>query len=83
MNLDLTSCVEFTEGNNRCLLPAEVQQRYVLESTDGGIEHIRTRCLGGHTLSCASSEFAGALLELSNSKTLAAEEPEKHLPEVA
>jgi hypothetical protein len=31
-----------------CLAPAEVTDRFVLPSTDGPVEHVRTRCLDGH-----------------------------------
>lgn len=38
---DTTMCPE-------CGEPARVESRFVLESTDGPIEHCRTRCGGGH-----------------------------------
>ena len=41
MELELTSCPE-------CGLPAHVEQRHVLESTDGPIEHAKVRCVSGH-----------------------------------
>jgi hypothetical protein len=31
-----------------CLAPAEVVDRFVLASTDGPVEHAKTRCLNGH-----------------------------------
>lgn len=31
-----------------CSAPAEVVDRWVLESTDGPVEHLRTRCLARH-----------------------------------
>ncbi|HEY6423759.1 MAG TPA: hypothetical protein VIY28_11035 [Pseudonocardiaceae bacterium] len=31
-----------------CALPAIVSDRFTLESTDGPIEHVRTRCIAGH-----------------------------------
>ena len=37
----LTACPE-------CGAPAEMESRFVLESTDGPIEHARVRCLRGH-----------------------------------
>lgn len=33
-----------------CLAPAEVVERFSLASTDGPIEHVKTRCLEGHGL---------------------------------
>jgi len=31
-----------------CLAPAEVVDRFVLASTDGPVEHVKTWCLAGH-----------------------------------
>jgi len=31
-----------------CGLPSEVLDRFVMESTDGPVEHVKVRCLGGH-----------------------------------
>jgi hypothetical protein len=39
--MDTTTCPD-------CRAPAEITDRFVLESTDGPIEHVRLRCLGGH-----------------------------------
>ena len=41
--LDLTACPE-----PGCSSPAEIVDRFALRSTDGPIEHVRTRCLNGH-----------------------------------
>jgi hypothetical protein len=35
-------------GATRCGLPAEVQERYVLGSTDGPLESMRIQCPRGH-----------------------------------
>lgn len=35
-------------GSVRCGLPAEVQDRYVMRSTDGPLESARIRCPRGH-----------------------------------
>jgi hypothetical protein len=40
MELELTSCPE-------CGRPAEVIDRFALWSTDGPIEHVKTRCITG------------------------------------
>ena len=37
-----------TAGCPQCDQPALVTDRFVLESTDGPIEHLRTLCLTGH-----------------------------------
>lgn len=39
--MDLTLCPE-------CGLPAEVESRAVLESTDGPVEHVAVRCVDRH-----------------------------------
>ena len=39
--MDMTSCPD-------CGAPAEVLDRFVLESTDGPIDHARIRCVGRH-----------------------------------
>jgi hypothetical protein len=41
MEREFTPCPE-------CGLPAEVQYRSVLQSTDGPVEHVKTRCVTGH-----------------------------------
>jgi hypothetical protein len=41
MDLELTSCPD-------CGRPAEVVDRFSLNSTDGPIDHVKTRCITGH-----------------------------------
>ncbi len=43
-------CPEYLNkhGVARCGLPAEVQDRYAAESTDGPLESVRIRCPRGH-----------------------------------
>ena len=41
MELELTHCPD-------CGLPAEVIDRTVMPSTDGPVEHVKTRCITGH-----------------------------------
>jgi hypothetical protein len=36
------------EGQARCGLPAEVEYRYTMESTDGPLESAKIRCLRNH-----------------------------------
>jgi hypothetical protein len=37
-----------THGTVRCGLPAVVEYRYAMESTDGPLESAKIRCSGGH-----------------------------------
>jgi hypothetical protein len=39
--MELTTCPE-------CGAPAQIEQRHVLESTDGPVEHVRIRCVSRH-----------------------------------
>ena len=39
--MDLTTCPE-------CDAPAEITDRFVLESTGGPVDHARVRCVRGH-----------------------------------
>jgi hypothetical protein len=39
--MDLTTCPE-------CAAPAEITDRFVLESTAGPVDHARVRCVRGH-----------------------------------
>ena len=41
MERHLTTCPQ-------CGVPAEIEQRTMLPSTDGPVEHVKIRCLGGH-----------------------------------
>jgi hypothetical protein len=43
-------CPEYldAQGAARCGLPAEVEDRYTVESTDGPLESARIRCPRGH-----------------------------------
>jgi hypothetical protein len=36
------------DGKEPCLLPAEVEYRYVVQSTGGPMEAAKIRCLSGH-----------------------------------
>ena len=49
--MDTTTCPE-------CGAPAEVTDRFVLESTDGPIEHVRVRCAGMHWFLTATESLA-------------------------
>jgi hypothetical protein len=40
MDLELTHCPE-------CGAPAEIVDRFVLSSSDGPVEHVKTRCVTG------------------------------------
>jgi hypothetical protein len=49
--MDTTTCPE-------CGAPAEVTDRFVLESTDGPIEHVRVRCAGMHWFLMSTESLA-------------------------
>jgi hypothetical protein len=49
--MDTTTCPE-------CGAPAEVTDRFVLESTDGPIEHLRLQCAGRHWFLMATESLA-------------------------
>ena len=63
--MDTTTCPE-------CGAPAEVTDRFVLESTDGPIEHLRLQCAGPHW-------FLMSTESLDRHRTAAAPAPERHL----
>jgi hypothetical protein len=56
--MDLTSCPE-------CGATAEVLDRFVLESTDGPIDHARIRCMDGHWFLLSIDALARAHARLS------------------
>jgi hypothetical protein len=49
--MDTTTCPE-------CGAPAEVTDRFVLESTDGPIEHLKLRCAGLHWFLVSTESLA-------------------------
>jgi len=49
--MDTTTCPE-------CGAPAEVTDRFVLESTDGPIEHVRLQCAGLHWFLMSTESLA-------------------------
>ena len=47
---DFLNCPAYlsSDGTSRCGLPAEVEVRYTMESTDGPLESAKIRCPPGH-----------------------------------
>ena len=47
---DFLTCPAYlnSDGANRCGLPAEVEARYTVRSTDGPLESAKIRCPRGH-----------------------------------
>lgn len=41
-----------------CNAPIHVEQRFVMESTDGPIEHVKGLCARGHPVCCAVALLA-------------------------
>ena len=48
--VEFLDCPAYLDGRgaSRCGLPAEVQERYTVRSTDGPLESARIRCPRGH-----------------------------------
>ncbi len=53
MTIQLTRCPELG-----CSMPAEMVDRFMLASTDGPIEHVRTYCLAGHMITIPTERLA-------------------------
>ncbi len=58
--MELTDCAELDALDRRCLAPAVVTRLAPLPSTDGPVEHVRTRCLVGHVLVMPTSMLLDA-----------------------
>ena len=56
--MDLTTCPD-------CGSIAEVLDRFVLESTNGPVEHARTRCIAGHWFLLRAASLASPPLPRS------------------
>lgn len=56
--MDLTRCPD-------CGSIAEVLERFVLESTDGPVEHARIRCIAGHWFLVRAASLASPPLPRS------------------
>lgn len=53
--------VEFvTCPEDGCGLPSQVDDRFVLESTDGPVEHVRISCVGRHRFCMPTALLPGA-----------------------
>jgi hypothetical protein len=47
-----------------CSAPAEIVDRWVLESTDGPIEHVKTRCLALHIFTPRVETLADSAMQV-------------------
>jgi hypothetical protein len=56
-NIELIHCPEVDRMGNVCGAIAEIVDRFVLESTDGPVEHLRTRCIQSHILTCLAENY--------------------------
>jgi hypothetical protein len=41
-----------------CDLPAEISDRFTLPSTDGPVEHVKTKCAAGHWFTLSAADVA-------------------------
>ena len=48
--MELTACPQ-----PECGLPCEIEERHILESSDGPVEHIRLLCIAGHRYNMPTS----------------------------
>jgi hypothetical protein len=60
-SLEFVDCPAYTDkrGTIRCGLPAEVEDRYTMASTDGPLESARIRCPRGHWFNGPIEAFWG------------------------
>jgi hypothetical protein len=58
----LVDCPAFLgrDGDARCGLPAEVEARYAIRSTDGPLEGVRIRCPRGHWFNASVESLSAA-----------------------
>ena len=56
---EFLDCPAFIDGDHisRCGLPAHVEDRYALETTDGPLECVKIRCPEGHWFSGSLDSF--------------------------
>lgn len=72
---DRTSCPE-------CGEPARVESRFVLESTDGPIEHCKVRCPHGHWFLLPVSMLADSRFGRSRARSALGQGPRSTDPEL-
>ncbi len=59
--LELTHCIyEVDDAGTRCGAPAEITDRFAMESTDGPLEHVTAVCIAPerHRITCDLGRFA-------------------------
>lgn len=61
--LELSRCPELDDKGEVCGAIAEIIDRFVLDSTDGPVEHLTTRCLDGHVLRCLAESFEEPVID--------------------
>jgi hypothetical protein len=71
------------DGATRCGLPAEVEYRYILNSTDGPLEGAKIRCARGHSfngpIECLTVQPAAAAVSASPPPPLTVSDAVPHL----
>lgn len=53
--MEFTDCAELDPRGQACLAPAILTRLQPLQSTDGPVELVKTRCLDGHVLCMPTS----------------------------
>jgi hypothetical protein len=71
--MDTTTCPE-------CGAPAEVIDRFALESTDGPIEHVRVQCVAWHWFLLSTESLARHRAAAAGPTVAAPRGPDQHEP---
>ncbi len=67
--MEFTDCAELDPGGQVCLAPAILTRLQPLRSTDGPVEHVKTRCLHGHVLCMPTSYLIAPVVRDPNPET--------------
>lgn len=68
------------EGAERCGLPAEIESRYIIGSTEGPLESARIRCPRGHWFNGPIASLAAPVRQPESRRDLPASGPTSAKP---